>query len=99
MGNICIKTVFAFNQFAYKRIALYKKVVWKITFLGGKKLYGTHPFISCISTPVEIFLCDLLKPSMRFLNIQKVLVPFTDGELKEHGQNLLNSLNVVKETP
>ena len=51
------------------------------------------------STPEVIFLPDLLKLSMRSHTHQKVLVPFYDEEVKEHGQNYLIFLNLVNETP
>ena len=51
------------------------------------------------STPVEIFLCNLLKMSLRPLTPQNLLAPFNNEEVKEHGQNPLNYLNIVKEMP
>ena len=51
------------------------------------------------STPEAIFLRDLLKPSMLPYNIQKLLVPFSDGEVKEHVKKASDYLNLFKETP
>ena len=36
---------------------------------------------------------------MRPLNIQKLLVPISDGEVNSHGQNPLNYLKLVKGKP
>ena len=43
----------------------------------------------------NFFLSDLLKPSMRPITIQKVSVPFTDGEVKEHGQKILDYIGLI----
>ena len=51
------------------------------------------------STPEEIYLRDLLNLPMSPRTLQKVLVPFNDGELKEHAKKALNYLEFVKETP
>ena len=51
------------------------------------------------STPEGNFPRDLLKPSIIRRNIQKVSVPFYYGDVKEHYQKSLNSLNLVKEIP
>ena len=49
--------------------------------------------------PEEIFLRNSLKPSTTPRDFQKLLAPFTDGEVKEHDQKTLKYLNLVKETP
>ena len=48
-------------------------------------------------TPEAILLRNLLTLSTILINIQKVLVHFNYGEVKEHGQNPLNALQLVKE--
>ena len=52
-----------------------------------------------LSFPEEICLRDLLKPSINPRIFQKLLVTFTNVSTKEHGQNVLNSLNLVKDMP
>ena len=49
------------------------------------------------STPEEICLRDSLNLSMIPQTFQKLSVPFTDGSMKEHDQNVLNSLKLVKD--
>ena len=48
------------------------------------------------STPEVIFLRELLNLQMRLHTVQKVLIPFSDGEEKDNVHNNRNSLNHVK---
>ena len=50
------------------------------------------------STPETIYLRKLLKMSMSPRNLQKFLVPFIYEAVKDHGENALKSLNLVRET-
>ena len=54
---------------------------------------------SVLPTPEEICLCDSLSPSNIPRNFHKLSVPFTDGDMKELGQDVLNPLKLVKEIP
>ena len=49
-------------------------------------------------TPGVIFLWNLLKPPMIHHTIQMVSVSCSDGDIKEHDQKALNSLNLAKVT-
>ena len=51
------------------------------------------------SLPEAICLRDSLNPSINPRIFQKLSVTLTNGSTKEHGQNLLNSLNLVKDMP
>ena len=51
------------------------------------------------STSEAICLRDLLNPSINPQILQKLSVPFTNGTTKEHGQNFLNSLKLVRDMP
>ena len=51
------------------------------------------------STPEEIFFRKLLKPSIIPHTFQKLLVTFSDVDMKKIFQNTLNSLNLVSEIP
>ena len=51
------------------------------------------------TTPEAICLRNSLNPSMNPRTFYKLSTPFTNGEVKEHVQNVLNFLNLVKQTP
>ena len=48
-------------------------------------------------TPEAICLCDSLNLSISPRIFQDLSVPFNDGSMKEHGKNVLNYLNLVKD--
>ena len=51
------------------------------------------------SLPKAIYLRDSLNPSISPRVFHKLSVTFTDISTKEHGQNVMNSLNLVKDMP
>ena len=80
-------------------LASQKYMISAVNILQGwyKTVWHSLTHLPFFFTPEVICLRDSLKLSMTPQTFQKGSIPFTGGQVKEHGKNSLNYLNLVKD--